>query len=65
MKLPCWIKHDYGRYGEPFTKIRNYYNKYNCYLYSVSTTFQKRECMTCGKIQNTIIESYTFDRTNE
>lgn len=66
MKIPCWIKHDYDKFGEPFEEVINYFDhRHNLYEYSVSSTYQKRVCKKCGIIQKRTIETHRFNKDYE
>lgn len=61
MKLPCWISHDWDKYGKEYQTEQNFY-QFGSYSYTVIETSQKRICKKCGLIQIKVIDRDVFNK---
>lgn len=54
--------HDWGKYGEPHTKITNYYVYGGQYEYSIRSKWQTKTCRFCGLVREVEISYAIFDK---
>lgn len=60
MKLPCWIKHDWGMYDTPYDGVYEVIYRYDGLRpiehWKERRYFQDRRCNKCGIIDTTCIK---------
>jgi hypothetical protein len=65
MNLPCWITHDWDKYGEVIVGTRDCYKRASYlmkYSHTVVSKYQERKCKKCGIVQRTLLDRDTYNK---
>jgi hypothetical protein len=65
MKLPCWIRHSWGKWGEPYQEIYTHSTTYHATGRTIvdgysQRFFQDRKCEECGITDTTCVKEVSL-----